>query len=120
MTGRKRPDRGTAFLVRTDGFALVRVRGDADENSGAPELAEALGAALRMGKERTVVDLSETEFADSAVLHTLLDARARHERAGVGLVLAGPFRTAVRRLFEVTGTAGAFTMATSVEEAATC
>ncbi|MFD6425009.1 STAS domain-containing protein [Streptomyces sp. NPDC060198] len=120
MTGRKRATRGTAFLVRAEGFTLVRLRGDADENSGAPELAEALGTALREGKERTVVDLSETEFADSAVLHTLLDARARHERAGVRLVLAGPFRTAVRRLFDVTGTADAFAMAMSVEEAATC
>lgn len=120
MTERKRPPRGTAFLVRAEGFTLVRVRGEADENSGAPELAEALGAALREGKERTVVDLSETEFADSAVLHTLLDARERHEDAGVELVLAGPFRTPVRRLFDVTGTAAAFAMAASVEEAAAC
>lgn len=120
MTGRKRRDKGTAFRVPAEGFSLVRVCGDADENSGAPELAAALRDALCEGKERTVVDLSETDFADSAVLHTLLDARARHERAGVKLVLAGPFRTAVRRLFDVTGTAGAFAMATTVEEASTC
>lgn len=36
------------------------------------------------------------------------------------LVLAGPFRAAVRRLFEVTGTVDAFVMAATVEEAAAC
>ncbi|WEH38461.1 STAS domain-containing protein [Streptomyces sp. NBC_01218] len=120
MTGRKRPTTGTAFRVQKEGFALVRVRGEADEKNGAPELTEALGAALDEGTERTVVDLSETDFADSAVLHTLLDARARYEDAGVKLVLAGPFRAAVRRLFEVTGTVDAFVMAATVEEAAAC
>lgn len=106
-------------VSRDSGVAvsLVRVRGDADGDSGAPELAEALGAASRKGAPRTVVDLSATGFADSAVLHVLLQARLEHERAGVTLVLAGPLSVTVRRLFDVTGTAGVFEIADSVEAA---
>ncbi|MFJ3174195.1 STAS domain-containing protein [Streptomyces roseus] len=100
------------------GVAVVSLHGDVDEEH-APALARALAAAPENGVVRTVVDLSRTHFADSSVLHALLDAQRAHLAAGEVLVLAGPLQTAVRRLFEVTGTASAFRMADSLEAALT-
>ncbi|MFE9845096.1 STAS domain-containing protein [Streptomyces goshikiensis] len=102
-----------------EGASVVRLRGDLGEDS-APGLAQALATAMTQGASRTVVDLSEAQFADSSVLHALLDARNAHKAAGVALVLAGPLQVAVHRLFEVTGTAAAFRMTDSLKTALTC
>ncbi|MER6639030.1 STAS domain-containing protein [Streptomyces microflavus] len=91
-----------------DGVVLVRVRGSVDGWAGSAELAEALTVAADGGGRRTVVDLSEVAFVDSAGLHALLDGQREHDSAGVPLVVAGPLSVKVRRLFEVTGTLGAF------------
>ncbi|MFJ3856505.1 STAS domain-containing protein [Streptomyces sp. NPDC090085] len=98
---------------------VISLRGEVDEDN-APLLARALAQTVTSGRPRTVVDLSGTPFVDSSVLHALLDARRAHAAAGVPLVLAGPLQTAVRRLFEVTGSAGAFRMADSLAAAMTC
>ncbi|WP_329038363.1 STAS domain-containing protein [Streptomyces sp. NBC_00178] len=100
-----------------DGAVLIRVRGSLDGWAGSTELADALTRAADGGTNRTVVDLSGVEFADSAGLHTLLDGRRQHGEAGIPLVLAGPMPAAVRRLLEVTGTLGAFQVADSVDSA---
>ncbi|MFD3542247.1 STAS domain-containing protein [Streptomyces sp. NPDC058662] len=102
-----------------DGITVVRLRGDLDEDS-APALARTLAEAAASGRARTVVDLSLTTFADSYALHALLDARTTHEAAGTALVLAGPLRPAIRRLFDITGTGSAFRMTDSLETAMTC
>ncbi|MEU6313311.1 STAS domain-containing protein [Streptomyces sp. NPDC047014] len=99
---------------------VITLRGEIDEEN-APYLARALTrAAADDGPGRTVVDLSGTPFVDSSVLHALLDAQRAHTAAGSVLVLAGPLHTAVRRLFEVTGSAPAFRMADSLATAMTC
>ncbi|APU38569.1 MULTISPECIES: STAS domain-containing protein [unclassified Streptomyces] len=98
---------------------VIRLRGEVDEDS-APSLVGALARAAACGLPRTVVDLSGTPFVDSSVLHALLDAQRAHADAGSVLVLAGPLHTAVRRLFEVTGTAAAFRTADSLATAMTC
>ncbi|MEU6298158.1 STAS domain-containing protein [Streptomyces erythrochromogenes] len=98
---------------------VISLHGEVDED-GAPFLARALARAASAGLPRTVVDLSGTPFVDSSVLHALLDAQRAHAAAGALLVLAGPLHTAVRRLFEVTGSAPAFRMADSVTTAMTC
>ncbi|GGZ70902.1 STAS domain-containing protein [Streptomyces subrutilus] len=102
-----------------DDVTVIRLRGNIDEDS-TPVLAGFLTEAATGGPPRTVVDLSRTRFADSSVLHVLLDAQQAHAAAGTALVLAGPLQVAVRRLFEVTGTASAFRMADSLETARTC
>ncbi|OKK22908.1 anti-anti-sigma factor [Streptomyces sp. CB00455] len=99
-------------------MVLVRLRGELDEDS-APVLAQALAEAATSGSARTVVDLSRTRFADSSILHALLEAHRAHTEAETALVLAGPLQTAVDRLFEVTGTRHAFRVADSVETAMT-
>ncbi|MFF3013875.1 hypothetical protein [Streptomyces sp. NPDC057939] len=64
--------------------------------------------------------LSGTLFADSSVLHALLDTRRSHGVAEDELVVAGPLHVAVDRLFEVTGTRSAFRMTQSLETALPC
>ncbi|WP_299531546.1 STAS domain-containing protein [uncultured Streptomyces sp.] len=113
-------EKTTVTCTPHEGYTLIAVRGDADEDAGAPELVRALSAAAGEGPGRTVLDLSGTTFADSVVLHALLDGREQHVRAGRRLVLAGPLKVAVRRLFEITGTADAFELAETVEAATTC
>ncbi|THA80118.1 STAS domain-containing protein [Streptomyces sp. A0592] len=98
---------------------VISLYGEVDEDN-APFLARALAQAAASGLPRTLVDLSGTRFVDSSVLHALLDAQRAHAAAAAVLVLAGPLQTAVRRLFEVTGSAAAFRMADSVAAAMTC
>ncbi|MDF6020393.1 STAS domain-containing protein [Streptomyces sp. JH34] len=103
-----------------DGAVLIRVRGTLDGWSAPSALVDALEEAAGSGGRLTVADLSRLEFADSTALHALLNAHRRHAGAGVALVLAGPLDTGVRRLFEVSGTLGAFTFADTVEAALRC
>ncbi|MFJ4963369.1 STAS domain-containing protein [Streptomyces sp. NPDC088729] len=100
-----------------DGVVLIRINGSLDGWSGSADLVEALSDAARSGGRRTVVDLSGVDFADSAGLHALLQGQRRHDALGMSLVVAGPLGVRVRRLFEVTGTLGAFRFADDVEAA---
>ncbi|GGM07117.1 hypothetical protein GCM10010129_58770 [Streptomyces fumigatiscleroticus] len=110
-------ERVPAVTRHTDRDAVVvRVAGDIDSDS-APALAAALEAARAADGERTVVDLSGTGFADSAILHVLLEADRAHRDRGGLLVVAGPFQEGVRRLFEVTGTARFLVLADDAERA---
>jgi len=113
-------ERSVGSERRADDVVLIRVRGSLDGWSGSSELSAALTAAVADGGVRTVVDLSGVPFADSAALHSLLGGQREHAKAAVPLVLAGPLESGVRRLFEVTGTAGAFRFADDVEAALHC
>jgi anti-anti-sigma regulatory factor len=64
-----------------------------------------------------VVDLSGVLFADSAILHVLLEARRGHRDLGTLLVFAGPLAHSVERLFDVTGAAAVFVLAADVASA---
>ncbi|MFD8738758.1 STAS domain-containing protein [Streptomyces sp. NPDC059618] len=108
-------DRPEATVTRRTArqAVVVRVGGDIDHAS-AFRLEEALSLADRAGPERTVVDLSGTGFADSSILHVLLEAQRAHRARGTLMVVCGPFGDVVRRLFDVTGTEGYFVLADSV------
>ncbi|MEU1042392.1 STAS domain-containing protein [Streptomyces sp. NPDC005551] len=95
---------------------VVRVGGDIDYAS-ASRLEDALDLAHRVGAPRAIVDLSGTDFADSSILHVLLAAQRAHRARGMLMVVAGPFSETVSRLFDVTGTAGFFVLADSVQAA---
>ncbi|MFF0135347.1 STAS domain-containing protein [Streptomyces sp. NPDC005227] len=109
------PAASVTHRAAQDAF-VVRVGGDIDYET-ACHLEEALDLAERVGSSRTVVDLSETTFADSSILHVLLEAQRAHRACGTPMVVCGPFSDIVRRLFDVTGTAGFFVLADSVQEA---
>jgi anti-sigma B factor antagonist len=79
---------------------LVSVAGEADLHT-APELKEALGAAIDAGAVDVVVDLTETTFVDSSALGVLIGALRRLTPQGgqLSLVVAD---TNLRRIFEIT------------------
>jgi anti-anti-sigma factor len=69
---------------------LIRARGEIDVVT-APKLASRLDTILRSGSTEIVIDLSDTEFLDSAGLHVLLNAQRRlTRRARVLRVLCAP------------------------------
>ncbi|MFF3014944.1 STAS domain-containing protein [Streptomyces sp. NPDC057939] len=117
MTGDE--NEAVVTVTRREGITVVHLHGDLDDDS-APAASRALGEAATSGADRTVVDLSGTCFADSAILHALLQAQKAHAAAGLVLVLAGPLQPVVRRLFDVTGSGRAFRMTDSLETAMTC
>ena len=67
-------------------------------------LRERIGAALA-GRHPVVVDLTETESIDSAILGVLLSGlrRAREQGSGFALVVPGDDDSPVRRVLEITG-----------------
>lgn len=80
-------------------------------------MASALDLAEGGGRKGTVVDLTALRFADSSLLHRLLEARRAHVEAGLALVLVRPGRV-VERLLRVTGAYEFFTVADTVVDAA--
>jgi hypothetical protein len=76
----------------------------------APERTRTAAGAAEEGGAMTVVHLSRVPFADWSLLHVPVTARRRPARAGVP-ALRGPLGEPVPRPFDVTGTAGLFTIA---------
>ncbi|MGW6834653.1 STAS domain-containing protein [Streptomyces sp. NPDC054949] len=93
---------GEATWVRTlpdlDGTRVIVCSGELDSATTGP-LREALREAEHDGIHKTVVDLAAVSFADSALLNTLVQAYRRQR-----LIVVGPCRPQVARLFQVTGT----------------
>lgn len=93
----------TDFGVETIGappVVVLGVRGQADLHT-APELRNAINAALDAGATGLVVDLSQASFVDSMTLGVLLGAVKRLRPSGgkVGIVCVDPH---IRRIFEIT------------------
>lgn len=78
---------------------LIRATGEVDVVT-APKLASRVDAILRSNIGDVVIDLSDTEFLDSAGLHVLLNAQRRLTRGSRALrVLCPP--GPVRRVIEL-------------------
>ncbi|QWQ45691.1 STAS domain-containing protein [Streptomyces sp. YPW6] len=71
-------------------------------------LEKALDHTCLAATSETRLDLSGLEFADSSLLHLLLDAQRVHRARDARLVLAGALQPVVERLFAVTGTTAFF------------
>jgi anti-sigma B factor antagonist len=86
--------------------------------TNADGLRSALAQAAGHGRGTLVVDMSRTEFCDTAGLHTLVAAhkRAQAEDGHVLLVMGS---TAVLRIFAITGLDGVIPHFTSLEQALT-
>ena len=83
------------------GVPVVRTPEDIDITN-ASDFREALLAAAERGAGITVIDLSQTQFCDSAALHALVAAHKRTRAAGgeVRLVVSDPH---VLRIFAISG-----------------
>jgi anti-anti-sigma factor len=95
----------TFATTRTDDVVVVTLSGDLDMSATfwlEPELER-----LTEGDDvrSLVLDLEDVHFMDSAALGLLLATHERLGGSGIRLVVANPSR-GVRRILEVTGTAG--------------
>jgi anti-anti-sigma factor len=98
------------------GCVVVHLHGEIDMAT-VPRLAELIGQRLTAAYLRTVVlDLSEVDFFSTSGLEMLLHTQRKAESRGVTLYVV-PDQRCVRRLVELTGTAGRFCWRTSVAEA---
>ncbi|MCS0634716.1 STAS domain-containing protein [Streptomyces sp. LP05-1] len=96
-----------------DAYVLT-VAGELDHEDEA-EFRDALTVAVQGGSGRLVVDFSGLEFADSTALHGLLSAQRLLAPQRRELVVTGPLRAHVARLFEISGTADQFSLVDSTE-----
>ena len=84
----------------TDAATVIHVRGEIDIAT-AGRLRDVIEP--HMGPDQTIIlDLSEVEFMDSAVLHVLVQARGRLTENGGSLILRNP-SSAAHRILTVAG-----------------
>jgi anti-sigma B factor antagonist len=105
-------------LVRSgsdDEADIVAVLGDFDALASALELTEYLDGCVT-ARQDALLDLSQTEFIDSAGLGLLVSTCRRLEEVGRLLVLIAPHPNVVR-ILQITGLAGVLTTVPSVEAA---
>ena len=97
------------------GSYVVVVAGEVDLY-GAPQLKDALLAAIAAGARRIVIDMTETRFVDSTTLGVILGAskRLRSEGGEIVLVIAHP---SIRKIFEITLLDRAFQIFATRDEA---
>jgi anti-sigma B factor antagonist len=98
-----------------DDVPVIAVHGQADLHT-APELRNAITAALDGGAKGLVVDLSDATFIDSMTLGVLLGAvkRLRPRGGKLSIVCVDPH---IRRIFEITLLDRVFSLHTDVDAA---
>lgn len=108
------PDAG--FVVEVAGGVPVVAAPAEIDITNASGLQTALLDAAARGPGTLVVDMTRTQFCDTAGLHALVSARKRAQAEGgeVLLVITG---AAVQRIFAVTGLDGVFPIFATLEEA---
>ena len=87
---------------------VVAVRGEIDLFT-APELKQKLTDAIESGKNRIVVDLSDTTFLDSTALGVLIGAVKRLRSREGALVIVNVDQN-IAKTFEITGLDQIFTI----------
>ncbi|MFF5705647.1 STAS domain-containing protein [Streptomyces sp. NPDC012794] len=93
------PALSEAICEKRADHVLIRARGEFDYDT-TDVLRDALAA---LDGDLAVIDLSHVTFADTALVHALLDARAERE-----LVLTGPLPHHLQMLLDETGTRNCF------------
>jgi len=81
--------------------AVLSLAGEVDV-ANTPQMRDAALQLISAGVVRLVIDLSATEYMDSAGLGTLVGLRKRLRESGGELLLAAP-KPRVRRLLDITG-----------------
>jgi anti-anti-sigma factor len=106
----------TRFPCETVSGVPVVVTPDAIDITNADYLEAALLECSGQGHGMLVIDMSQTQFCDTAGLHAVVGAhkRALAQDGEVRLVISG---TAVRRIFALTGLDQVIPSFTSLQEA---
>jgi anti-sigma B factor antagonist len=94
---------------------VVAVAGEIDLFT-APELKAALSDALESGRNRIVVDLSETTFLDSTALGVLIGA-VKRLRSRDGVLTIVNTDSNIAKTFEITGLDQIFVIRSTRDEA---
>ena len=84
-----------------DGVAAVKLLGEHDMSTRG-DLYEVLNPLLAQG-QRVIVDLSDTEFIDSSVLHALVSSDQQARNNGHHLTLQLNTEAIVKRVLEIGG-----------------
>jgi anti-sigma B factor antagonist len=96
------------------GHVVVVLHGELDIADAASVTAVLTAASAR--NPRIIIDLAALEYIDCHGLGALVRVRAQARQAGGDLLLAAP-RGPVRRLLDLTGLTGVFSVRASVDEA---
>jgi anti-sigma B factor antagonist len=99
------------------GYAVVALCGELDL-AGAPAVASHLIAAVAAFGPSIIVDLAGLEFIDCCGLRVLVRVLNWARESGGDMYLVGP-RLHVRRVLEMAGLIGVFSVYPSVEQAVT-
>ena len=97
------------------GVPVVAAPGEIDMTN-APGLRASLAEASMLGHGTFVVDMSQTQFCDSAGMHALVEAHKQSRFEG-GEMLLVVQATAVLRVFAITGVDGLIPSFPNLEEA---
>jgi anti-sigma B factor antagonist len=95
-------------------YVVVGLYGELDITNAAGVMAVLAAAAAR--NPRIIVDLAALEYIDCSSLAALGRVRAQSRQAGGDLLLAAP-RGPVRRILDLTGLIGVFSVYASVDQA---
>lgn len=98
------------------GVAVVVIGGELDYEV-SPQLRARLMGAIKSGRQRLVLDLSEVTFIDSTAIGVLAGAVARLDKVGGGSLAVVSTHEKVLQIFEITGLDSVITMYNSREEA---
>jgi anti-sigma B factor antagonist len=85
--------------------------------TNAKQVYEQLAAALRLGADTVVADLTATTFCDSSGVHAILHAHESAVARNVGLRLAVAPEGSVRRVLELIGVGNLMPVYSSLDEA---
>jgi anti-sigma B factor antagonist len=94
---------------------VVSVTGEVDLFT-APEFKQRVGAAIDVGAEHVIVDLTATTFIDSSSLGVLIGAHRRLESRDGSLTVVCD-NEAIVKTFRITGLDGVFTLVRSMADA---
>jgi len=98
-----------------DDSAVLSLQGEVDV-ANSEQVKNAALSLLASGVKRLVVDLSRTEYIDSAGLGILVGLLKRASESGFTLLMAGA-QPRVARVFEITGLNRVFVMCADVTSA---
>jgi len=99
-TGRPSPADAIRRERPGEDIFVVSLAGEHDLYT-APKVQEKLGSVIAAGARAIVVDLTETTFLDSTMLHVLLSARSELRDGGRLLLVTND--ATVKRVFEIAG-----------------